>query len=505
VNAQVKLQDVLTSVFWALAFLFWRGYLVNTADQGEHLPLVYKLLQPELYPVDFYVGVASEVFTIRFYYAHFLAFLGQWCSVELWSAVLNVFCLSVAITGWMAIGRQLTGGKGGTLAPFFIFFLFYAWTVGGNAIQYPLLISSTFAKAIAPWALWAALQYRWVMAGILLGLAGLFQVLVGLHLAMILGGLLLLTGNFRSLLKFSISFLLAVAPMLLPILYRQFIATAAVALTAEDVKQYYEILFRWRNPHHYLPSLFSLGSYIKLSILLLAGGLTARITLERIHFVQYRAFVGMILLGLILYSIALEGLWIPAVGKLQLFKTTIWLSASAALILSLAIEKAMHQWMPQKYFMPLLIFFPVVWILQAHIRHDIPLSFDHSTEAQKHLSELHQWIADSTPQHALFATYATNEGFICEAKRSQYVAWNPIVHEPAFLLEWFSRFNQLYQSPFMASDYKGTLMRADVGFEHADWTSLGITHLLIRKEVPVKVSHRVLQEKGVFKVIVFTN
>jgi hypothetical protein len=504
VSRIIHLKDGFFSVLMALAFLFWRGFIVNTADQGEHLPLVYKLLQPDLYPKDFYVQAASDIFTIRYYYVHLLGFLGKFISMETLCFGLNVLCLSAAVWAWIKLARYFGAGRvGGFLAPFFIFFLFYGWTVGGNAIQYPLLISSTFAKALAPWALYAALRSRWLLAGVLLGLAGLFQVLVGLQLALVIGALLLLGRQWKAFGQFSASFAVLIAPMLLPILYRQFFVDTPVANGEMNSALYYEILFKWRNPHHYLPSLFSIGSYVKLAVLLAAGLWSVRRISRREDFQKLAAFGGMVLVGLLIYTVSLEWLGIHAIGKLQFFKTTIWLQAFSAMAISIWIEQLLRKFADVRGVQAIALALPVLWILQSHVRHDTPLSFDHRTDEQKELTDLHRWIADSTPVDALFATYATNESFICEAKRSQYVAWNPIVHEPWFLLQWHERFSELYGNPFLESDYKGTLQRADANFEGIDWKAFGCTHLLIGSDVKVESSHQVLKEGEIFKVLTF--
>jgi hypothetical protein len=504
VSRIIHLKDGFFSVLMALAFLFWRGFIVNTADQGEHLPLVYKLLQPDLYPNDFYVQAASGIFTIRYYYVHLLGFLGRFISMEALCFGLNVLCLTAAVWAWIKLARYFGAGRvGGFIAPFFIFFLFYGWTVGGNAIQYPLLISSTFAKALAPWALYSALRSRWLLAGVLLGLAGLFQVLVGLQLALAIGALLMLHRQWKAFGQFSLSFVVFIAPMLLPILCRQFFVDTPVGDGEMSSTFYYEILFKWRNPHHYLPTLFSFGSYIKLIVLATAGIFCARLISRREDFRKLVAFGGMLIIGLIIYTIALEWLGIDAIGKLQFFKTTIWLQAFSAMTISIWIERMLRKYVDIRGIQGIALALPVLWILQSHFRYDTPLSFDHRTDEQKELTELHRWIADSTPVEALFATYATNESFICEARRSQYVAWNPIVHEPWFLLQWYERFGAMYGQPFANADYKGTLQRADANFARTSWRDFGCTHLLIGSGVMVELPHQVLKEGKYFKVLVF--
>ena len=68
--------------FVAALFLFLKGYQFNTDDQAEHLPQVYQLLDPQLYPHDYYVNDANSVFTVRFYYERFALIVARTVGLE---------------------------------------------------------------------------------------------------------------------------------------------------------------------------------------------------------------------------------------------------------------------------------------------------------------------------------------------------------------------------------------------------------------------------------------
>jgi hypothetical protein len=72
-------------------------------------------------------------------------------------------------------------------------------------------------------------------------------------------------------------------------------------------------------------------------------------------------------------------------------------------------------------------------------------SLDHRTLALKDLSVMHKYIESNTDIDALFLTFPKDESFICETKRSQYIAFNPIVHESCFMNEWMNRYEHLLQ------------------------------------------------------------
>lgn len=494
---KVAVTDLAIGLIYALLFLVLRGYIFNTADQGEHLPLVYKALQPSLYTNDFYVSQAWNVFTIRFYYVQLLAFFGQWFSVEQLSWYFNVLCLTSSAVAWIRIARHLSADKvSGYLAPFFILFLFYGWTVGGNAVQYNLLICSTFAKAIAPWALYLALKDRWSWAAILLGISGLFQILVSLQLALVLGAYLLFSGRWKKSISFGVLWFLFAAPMLLPVAFRQLAAG-----TGGNDALFYKVLYEVRNPHHYLPSLFAWTSYAKAVFLWIIGWIAFRWVADKAIFRKVSLWMMWILAGLLMYTFLLEALDWKSIGKLQFFKTTIWLSAFSSAFIAVTLEVWLLRYTEKRWIPAVAVFLCLFWIAQSHVRFDTPISFNHRSEQQKELSGVHQWIREHTPEDALFATFATNESFICEARRSQFVAWNPIIHEPAFMDEWFRRFGLLYHAPFQSEDYLGTLDRSDTYFNDQFQLQPPFSHALFEKTRGRKYFGQILLETEHFIVV----
>jgi hypothetical protein len=485
-----------------VCWLIFKGYIFNTADQGESLSLVYKALDNSLYSKDFYVSSCEGVFTIRYFYVHVLAFLGQWIPMSYLCFGLEFICLTASIAAYLKIAQWLSPRISDfySTVPFWMLFFFYGWTVGGNSLQYSLLISSTFAKALAPWGLYFALKRKWVLSCLLIGVAALFQLLVGLQLALVIGAsLLLVQRNIKAWAIFTLGFVISGGAMIFPIVYRQFFAPAS-----QSDDSFYEILYVLRNPHHYLPSLFSWTSYLKFFVLLMVGNVCLYVLLPKDKKRLLWTFQGWIIVGLTVYTLALEVFHVNVIGKLQWFKTTIWLQGLSAMAIGLAFDRFLNHFWPTKR-MFIIFMLPVFWIIQGHFRFETPLSFDHRTAEQKSLTLLHQWIEHNTPLDALFVTSPEDEAFICEAKRSQWVAWNPIIHEPWYLLEWKRRFSELYGQPFDGSDYLNTLETAEKYYQQSDFTKTPADYALVRRAslAFIKKPFSILYEKDGFVVLKF--
>jgi hypothetical protein len=350
----------------------------------------------------------------------------------------------VSVRAFIALSKLIYGEHNAiSIAPFFILFIFYYWTIGGNSIQYNILISSSFAKAFALWAFYFFLKRRYIMSGILLGIAGNFQLLVGLQLFIIFTGVVVIEKIFlkntplKSVLVLSLGYLGLSGWLLLRIIQRQFI------LPQCDEKNYYDILYIFRNPQHYLPEYFPLYDYLKLILLLAIGTLIIFIVAKKHYASRILLFNTVVVIGIIVYSISIEYPAWKVIGKSQFYKSTIWLQMISSLSISSYFEhKLLHN--NKLYYICMIALLGLFFGYHISQKSFI-WSLDHRTLALKDLSVMHKYIESNTDIDALFLTFPKDESFICETKRSQYIAFNPIVHESCFMNEWMNRYEHLLQ------------------------------------------------------------
>ncbi|MCB0431212.1 MAG: hypothetical protein H6585_01175 [Flavobacteriales bacterium] len=444
----------LYSVFIACLFLLVKGYAFNSGDQAEHLPLVYKALDPSLYHGDYFVEMATRQFTIRDIYVYLLVYGTAVMPLDAWCFVLTLLCISAAsysimrITAYFSLDRLAP-----YLSPVFVLFIFFNFTVGGNHIEDPTLICTTLAKAFALGGLAAFFEKKWVWMSLLLGFASVFQVLVGLQLFLVLMCVNLIFEKherWKLAGKTALYFILSAAPMLVPILYRQFWMHVSY-----DHDLYYELLYRFRNYLHYLPSLFPTREYVKLGILLLAALVCMYLFRLKVEKPRVSLMIGIILLGLVLYSLAIAVPGFRFIGKLQWFKTTIWLAAISAILLSIVISKTIQLWISMYTVLAYLRNVVVVGALLALLvltnSGDIPVSgkvledrYQIGNYPHGDLAKMHEWIREHTPKDALFLYSPDNTSFACEAQRPSVIGFKAIIHEPSFLLPWYEKFKLIY-------------------------------------------------------------
>jgi hypothetical protein len=60
------------------------------------------------------------------------------------------------------------------------------------------------------------------------------------------------------------------------------------------------------------------------------------------------------------------------------------------------------------------------------------------------LTLMHEWIEKNTDINSIILTEPADNSFACEAKRSQPVSFKAIIHEPGFMLKWYTLVKEVY-------------------------------------------------------------
>ena len=449
-SAIASFSNWVFALWVASLFLFVRGYEFNAGDQAEHLPQVYQSLDPELFHNDYFVPVTQSQFTVRHYYEQLALLLAKTIGLEWGAFILTLVCLSVMAWAFQRMAWHMFRSHWAAwLAPIMVLLVFYNFTVGGNHITYNTLISSTLAKALASIALLQALHRRWLMTGILLGAASLFQVLVGLQLTLVLTAVIVLIPEDRkvgSLLALWCTYLALALFILAPTLQQQFGPRPPF-----DAELYHEVLYHFRNYHHYLPSLFPLTHYIKF-VGVLALGVASYLFTKPSDRGTYPMIIGVIVLGMLTYTIGLEVLGLQFLGKVQWFKTSIWASGLSAVMIAGVVGMIFQSIIPATSISRILPWFSVICstvLLVAMTNSALLPSYFQGryTIGNRSLSELekmHAWIGQNTAKDAMVLVSPDNNSFSCQAKRPMPVHFHAIIHEPGFMLPWYANIRSIY-------------------------------------------------------------
>jgi len=460
------------SFFLSLLFLFYKGYTFNSWDQAECLPQVYQLLDPSLYSTDFFMQEYHKAFTVRFYFVYFIYALSYISSVPVVCFALTVLSLFLSIYFLIKITRHFSDNwLAALLSPLFAFFLFFNFTVGGNQIQSNSMIPGTLSAVFALAGIHLFLEKKINRSFIVLGIGTLFQPLVTLQVFLVLLCLVIFdlkNNGFKKSVLAVVSYLIPASFMLAPIVYRQFFQHEEY-----DETLYYEVLYRFRNHLHYLPSLFPVKDYLKFFALVIAGVAAVRFTeIRNGKFIYF--FSGIILFGMLLYWLLLEVAGISSIGKLQWFKSTVWVNAMACIGLAVFIgefftaETQRRKGLVTDFLLaslrlcgkPLVLILASVFLLFVLLNSKmLPLEklqsrYQIGNYKKSDLTLLHEWMEQNLPKDAVILCSTENTSLICEAKRSQVVQYQAIIHEPFYMLRWYERFKDIYGVSIENADRK---------------------------------------------------
>jgi hypothetical protein len=436
----------------AVAFILVCGYRVNNGDQEEHLPYVYALLDPSLYPNDPLVKTQTTEFTVRFYYAHIIAFFGQVFPIEGLVFFLYLLCLTAICAGISVLTKAWTRSTElSRLTPFFLV-LFNGFTIGGNTLVDIQLTCTVPAVALGVWSLVYVQQGRPILGGLTAALSGLFQVLVGIQVGLM--GLSWIVSDLtaernvrgKGFLFFLIGFIPGLVPVLVPLL-----SSLQSDLGPMEAARYAWILFDVRNPHHYLPQVFPLVDFIKSAGLWLFALVLGFRTHKGLVVSRLLPVLSVFLLGALVYTIGFVNFQSHLIGMTQWYKASIWPCLIGFILLVSAVPWPLPwlRTLSKRWVMWTGLGFAVVLLLVAGnslslLPERISSRYEWGSRPISARERMHIWIRTHLPKAAVVLPPPDDDAFLCQAQRSTPVSYKAIVHSSGFMLNWYSRFCAVY-------------------------------------------------------------
>lgn len=442
--------ECLLALAYACLFILKNGYIFNSVDHDEHLPPVYKLLNPALYGYDFYVNEYFSAFNIRHYFVQTFYFLGKIFPLEPAFFVIEMLCLFFMALIWMNIAKHFTANKWAIIAtPILVFFIFYNFTIGGNNLTYNYITCGTIAKVFASAGVLWFLKRNFWLSGLLFGAGALYQILSASQPFLILFLLMLIYRNlyrWKEVVYFSIGYGMVAVFTVAPLFYAYFYTPHAVS--SQD---YAQIMYYFRTPWHHIPSRFPISHYLKYGVLVAAGVWASFrfLSSEKRNFLIL--FTAIQTLGAVFYWISVEKLNGYAVAQSQWFKSTIWVSAFSAMVCGIAFFESTKRYTARLPLNPLVMSCAVLSIvlLTAIMIFNVPYTAKLRQRIafglpKTDLQIMHDWIALNTPLNATFLIPPNNTSFSCEAKRSLLVSVHAQVHTPTSTLKWYKNYSKTY-------------------------------------------------------------
>jgi len=321
-----RINFLLTTLLITAFTLLWLGYQFGHNDQVETMSYVLLLQDKTLFQNDLYMqSLAAHEPNERSAFVYLMLPFAKY--LETATLVLHALFLGLLVAGLLRIARLFIGNR--LLAAAVVLLslsIGYMITLGGVDLYYNTFQGGNIAIAICAWALFFFLTKRYKRAAILLAFASPFQILVGLNTFILLS--LMLFSDFIFPTVQSIKSTAAKR-------FFQFIAiytcTAGIYFLVVIIKKqqadcnlsnkdFFDLIFDFRNAHHFLLAHFP----IKKSLLFVSLYVMGLIAAYRVHKTIFKFLLagGSIVL---FYTIVTETThWVP-VASFQFYILTAWI------------------------------------------------------------------------------------------------------------------------------------------------------------------------------------
>ena len=269
------LDIVVFCILAGVVSTFASGYTYGQINQVEHLPMMFRMVDPEYLRGDFFVDSTTE-FNPRFYYIALMAILAQVVSPPVLFLLLT--CVANALIAgvtWYAARNLSVRSDWVPILACTLVMSVSAFNLGGAAhLTRPFLDQSLLSRPFAMLGLWLTITGSLRSAALLFAIAMVIHPLVGMETAAVAlaaaamdAGLTLWRGESdwseawgRLRRLTSVALVLAFAGYLM---YYDLYHDAAHTL---DTERFIHILAETRAPHHFLPSQFGAGSYLAFGV-----------------------------------------------------------------------------------------------------------------------------------------------------------------------------------------------------------------------------------------------
>ncbi len=462
------------------------GYEFGVRDQDETVPFVLHRLDPTLFAQDWFVQSQERGFGVRTWFVELMTMLSR--ILPVWVAFLAVHVASLAgiAIAVYSIGVAITKDRLAGVLTALVAVVFTAdWTWGSNDLLYRLLVPSMPAWVLALWGLHAFLRRRFAWSGALAGLACLMQALIGLQMAIVVGFAMAaryirpaageVPRTLRPLLAFGLSFAVAGAAGLAPLVLQQF---HGVAATAHDGSTAFRILTELRAAHHYQVSAATSWEFGIIAL----GGMVAWWLLRRRKAIAAPADIGRLLaavaLLVVLASVTARFGLAPMIVKLQFFKTTViakvvlcamFCGLGPAFIPARHWNRAAGVLRYARWILILVAVGSTVAIVIAVRSGHPPAAWQRTVgRIESPTARMERWVRDHTPKDAVFAVYPSCSSFRSIAERAVVVNFQAIPYRNEEIVDWFERLTTLSGLPVPSRIGAGFREELDQHFASGD-------------------------------------
>lgn len=441
---------------YAIIMLRW-GYEYGRNDQMQTLGYAKAIANPDLYLNDNYVqGMLEKVPNERFLFSYIMSWADGY--YEPISFLLHIgFSLALFILLFQLARQFIQKDWLIWLYLLVLFIPFYNLNLGGNELWYNTFFVSNPIKVIGLAAILLFLKNKYISSFLLLGFSTMLQPVVGFQLFVTLSAILILgkwiawiSIEYKAIAKAMGCFLLTGG---IWIVFLKLFFDEASLISNET---FFDILFEFRAPHHYLPFAYSKKAYLILLPLFIFSFNFYRKKDQKLALFFLVSFIGMLI-----YVLLVEMFHEVNVAALQWFKVSIWMKAFGLIALFAWIEsqfKFLDRPVLTKLAFPSLMLTGLLAVAillfgRAYLPFQVP--FDWQTLTQRgDAVDIALKAKSNSPKDALFLHPIGFTELKVYGERSSFVEFKILVHRKNAMKKWYDRL-QIAYGPGMDIENKG--------------------------------------------------
>jgi len=422
------------------------GYEYGRNDQMQALSYAKMLNDDSLYPKDAYLrGIHEHVPNERYVFSKLMSFFGN--NMETASLVLHLvvsICLFFIL--FRVANEYISTHYWIWIYLLVLFIPLYTVFLGGNELYHNTLFVSIVVKTFALWGIFHFLRNRFLLAFVIFGLATLLQPVVGLQLFVtcfaVLCLLKWLDERDISMQDVGLSFVAWMVTGGVWIFYLKSFFEGGDVSNAT----FFNILFEFRSPYHYMPSGFDKKSWFILIPLMIFG---TRYFYKRSRKLFFFFAVSWVLLAG--YTVCVELFRSVNVASIQWFKITIWLEAFGLIALMAWLEKNLPFLKKQillKLSWPTLIVGASIVLGAMVVKPDlffwnVPRDY-RQVESKGDAVLVAQQVKLLTEQDALILHPIAFTELKIYGERSAYLDHRILVHRKTAMVDWYNKIKAVY-------------------------------------------------------------
>lgn len=480
------------------------GYEFGRCDQNEMMPYVLMLGNSKLFSADLFLSnILHIVPNERWTFVHLLALGAN--KLELWTFFLHFVCAVSLLRGMEKIAQlYIKNSYWVWLSIIITLIVLYNKNLGGNELYYHYLLPGGVSKAIGIWGLYAFLKEKYAHSLIFFFFATLFHPLSGFQPGLVILGVLFvnilreytpfkqgrLSINLSKTILYTLFYFCTAGLWLVLLKY-----TLDHSATGGNPHDLYNIIFKFRTPHHHLPFSYPIWAYALLSFLIWAAfSYAVNGKYDHLAF-----FLAITFVGAIIYTIGVELFENSLIGAFQWFKMTIWVKFLGVVCIFATMETFLRKMggiyasisqFPVPFFIDLvatsiLIFFS--WVIILFVPEILPWKVNYDLFGKQYKNDLVIDIClkakQLTDENAVFVHPLNMTELQYYGERSCYVDWKAFPRHPFWVRKWGERIEEVYGLSYQYPP-KNKIAYADTFYKNLNINKLselsqkGVTHFI---------------------------